>query len=193
MAGSVTASLSMAYPVPITGSTIQTAMDATVASPWHRALHDPQLQDLPFKIETNEHGHLVLSPHKPLHSRYQGRLLRLVDQHVPRSGEATIEFAVETSKGVKVPDVVWLSDEQWSQIPGDAEASPVVPELCVEVRSEGNTDAEMAEKRQLYLNEGAQEVWTCDAKGRLQFFDADGERQQSVLAPDCPRSVSSKV
>jgi len=166
-------------------------MATTDTSMWQRVLRDPQLRELPYKIETNEHGQLVMSPHTPFHSRHQSRLLRLLDEHVTRGGEATIEFAVETPKGVKVPDVVWLSDERWAQIPEDAEASPVMPELCVEVRSEGNTDAEMREKRQLYLEEGAQEVWVCDADGRLRFFDAEGERDRSVLAPDCPPMVAS--
>jgi len=26
------------------------------ATLWHRVLNDPQLQELPYKIETNEHG-----------------------------------------------------------------------------------------------------------------------------------------
>ena len=166
-------------------------MATTDISMWRRVLRDPQLRELPYKIETNEYGQLVMSPHTPFHSRHQSRLLRALDEHVTRRGEATIEFAVETSKGVKVPDVVWLSDERWAQIPEDAEASPVMPELCVEVRSEGNTDAEMREKRRLYLDEGAQEVWICDADGRLRFFDLTGEQDQSALAPGCPSVVAS--
>jgi Uma2 family endonuclease len=167
------------------------AMDVATPSLWHRALHDPQLQDLPYKIETNERGQLVLSPHTPKHSRLQSRLLRLLDRHVARTGEATIEFAAATPKGVKVPDVVWLSEGRWAQIPDDAEASPVMPELCVEVVSGSNTDDEIAAKRRLYFDEGAAEVWTCDLKGRLRFFDADGERAQSTLAPDMPSSVEA--
>jgi len=166
-------------------------MDATTESTWERVLHDPQLRDLPFKIETNRHGQLVLSPHTPFHSRFQSRVLRLLDEYAPPSGEATIEFAVQTSRGVKVPDVVWLSEDRWSQIPEDAEASPVVPELCVEVRSAGNTDEEMTEKRRLYLEEGAQEVWVCDEEGALRFFDAEGERTQSALAPDVPTAIET--
>jgi Uma2 family endonuclease len=164
-------------------------MDTTIDATWHRALHDPQLRDLPFKIETNPHGQLILSPHTPFHSRVQSRLLRLLDDHVADAGEATIEVAVRTDAGVKVPDVVWLSDDRWARIPEDAEASPVTPELCVEVRSESNTDEEMTAKRRLYLDEGAQEVWICDADGRLRIFDAEGERSRSALAPTAPDTI----
>lgn len=164
-------------------------METTTASLWHRALHDPQLQDLPFKIETNAHGQLVLSPHKPVHSRQQSHILRLLDRHAPSSGEAVIEFAVETTEGVKVPDVVWISEERWAQIPDGAAASPVVPELCVEVVSTSNTGAEMDEKRRLYLEGGAREVWTCDLEGQVRFYDGDGERSSSRLAPSFPASI----
>ncbi|NBB72053.1 MAG: Uma2 family endonuclease [Bacteroidetes bacterium] len=165
-------------------------MATKTASLWRRALHDPQLQDLPFKIETNEHGQLVLSPHNPYHSRQQSQLLRLLDRHAPGTGEVIIEFSVETSKGIKVPDVVWISKERWAQIPEEAEASPVMPELCVEVRSNSNTDDEMTKKRQLYFESGADEVWTCAPDGRVRFFDAEHERPDSTLAPSFPASIA---
>jgi Uma2 family endonuclease len=164
-------------------------MEAQTASLWHRALHDPQLQDLPFKIETNEYGQLVLGPHKPHHSFLQSKILRLLDRHAPSSGESVVEFSVETPNGMKVPDVVWISAARRQQIPNDAEASPVMPELCVEVLSGSNTDAEMAEKRQLYFETGAEEVWTCSPDGQIRFFDADGERSTSALAPSFPASI----
>jgi Uma2 family endonuclease len=117
------------------------------ATLWHRVLHDPQLQDLPFKIETNEHGQLVLSPHKPQRGYLQMRIGELLRDHVDRPGRRAVEFAVETAKGIKVPDVAWISEERWAQIPDDAEASPVMPELCVEVLSESNTEAVRRRRR----------------------------------------------
>ena len=164
-------------------------METQTASLWHRALHDPQLQDLPFKIETNEYGQLVLSPHKPIHSYLQMRTGELLYKYIDRPGRRAVELAVETPEGVKVPDVVWMTEERWSQIPNDAEASPVMPELCVEVLSESNTDAEMAKKLRLYFEMGAEEVWTCNADGQIRFFDADGERTTSALAPSFPASI----
>lgn len=32
---------------------------------WEQVLADPCLRDLPDKVETNQHGQVVLSPHKP--------------------------------------------------------------------------------------------------------------------------------
>jgi Uma2 family endonuclease len=46
------------------------------------------------------------------------------------------------------------------------------PEVCVEVFSASNTFAEIAEKIVLYFEAGAQEVWTCDQDGILEFHFA---------------------
>lgn len=159
-----------------------------VADAWSRALSDPQLRDLSYKIETNEHGQLVLTPHKTRHSLQQGDIAdRLRDEL--RHGRIAPGLAVETPWGVKVPDVVWISDERLAEIPDDAEASPVVPELVVEVLSPSNTRAEIEEKRRIYFAGGAQEVWTCDADGRMSFYDAGGEISRSRLAPAFPASI----
>lgn len=158
-------------------------------SAWSRALRDPSLRDLPYKIETNEHGQLVMSPHKPLHGHLQSRITELLSELMPQSGRRAVEFAIETSKGVKLPDVVWISEERWGDIPADAEATLVAPEICVEVLSTSNTRAEIDEKRRLYLEHGAHEVWTCEADGRMHFFDGSGERSFSALVPDFPARI----
>ena len=156
---------------------------------WREALADPQLRDLPYKVETNARGQLVLSPHKVSHSLAQSRVLKLLEKHVAGTGEATIEFAAHTSDGVKVPDVVWMSAERWAQVPADAEASPVMPEICVEVLSASNTQAEMDEKSDLCFEGGAREVWIVNADGTVRFYGPDGETEQSALAPDFPNEV----
>ncbi len=80
-------------------------------SAWSRALRDPSLRDLPYKIETNEYGQLVMSPLKARHSRFQSRIAVLLAERMERVGEGAVELAIETPKGVKLPDVVWGSGE----------------------------------------------------------------------------------
>jgi Uma2 family endonuclease len=159
-------------------------------SAWARVLRDPQLRDLPYKVETNAVGQIVLSPHTPYHSLLQSQIYDALKNHVDRSGRPTTEFAVATEDGVKVPDVVWLSQNRFGQVPRDADASPVMPEICIEVLSESNTEAEITEKRRLYFREGAQEVWTCDEDGSMTFYNANGQRDASALAPSFPSSVA---
>ena len=159
------------------------------ATAWHRVLNDPQLRALPYKVETNEHGQIVLSSHKPQHGLLQSRITDLLRDHAPQHGARAVEFAVDTAKGVKVPDVIWIEEDRLARIPDDAEASPVVPDLVVEVLSESNTESEIAEKRRLYFDEGAREVWTCGPDGTLSFYDADGARDGSALVPSFPSTV----
>ena len=159
-------------------------------SAWSRALRDPSLRDLPYKIETNEYGQLVMSPLRPLHGYFQVRVSDLLRDHVTDRGRRIVEFAIETSKGVKVPDVVWISEERWRQFAVDAEASAVAAEICVEVLSASNTKAEIDEKRRLYFEHGALEVWTCDMKGRLRFYDPAGEHSTAALVPTFPSAIA---
>ncbi len=162
---------------------------AEVARLWRRVLRDPHLRNLPYKVETNQHGQIVLSPRKPRHSFAQTRISDLLRDHLTQPGARAVEFAVETTKGVKVPDVVWISEERLAGIPDDAESSPVMPELCVEVLSEDNTVAEIDEKRRLYFESGALEVWICATNGTMTFYDPSGEIPASTLAPSFPASV----
>lgn len=176
--------------------TTPSVTEATEAAPgvraWREALSHPQLQDLPFKIETNAYGQLVLTARKVYHSNLQGRVIILLSEYGPMGeGRALPGCAVYTSDGVKVPDVAWISAERAAQVPADAEASPVMPEICVEVLSRSNTAAEMEEKRRLFFEGGAEEVWIVDADGRVTFCDAEGAREQSRLAPDFPAAVEA--
>ena len=84
---------------------------------------------------------------------------------------------------------VWCTAGRWEQIK-DAYDVPVAPEICVEVCSPSNADAEIDEKRQLYLDAGAEEVWICDEGGQLTFYDDTGERETSLK---CRAGISSPV
>lgn len=171
-----------------------TASDRPPRELWRRALSDPSLRDLPFKIETNAYGQLVMSPHKPRHSLLQSAIADLLKALAPDAGlpagKAATEFAVATAEGIKVPDVIWISEERLRDLPADAEASPVMPELVVEVLSKSNTAAEMEEKRRLYFDTGAREVWTCSVERRLTFYTPEGEAAASRMIPSFPRTVS---
>jgi Uma2 family endonuclease len=164
------------------------AAPTTTPSLWHRVLNDPQLRDLPFKIETEEPDRIILSPHKARHSLHQGRLVELLSEHVP-GGRSAVEFAVETPRGVKVPDVAWISDAVIAELRLDDEASRTMPEIVIEVLSQSNPQREMQERIRLYLDGGAHEVWLCDADGRLAFYGVSGEIDGSALAPSFPRSL----
>src|SRR5690606_17454351 len=104
-----------------------------------RALDDPTLRNLPYKVETNEHGQLVMSPVKLRHGTLAGEIAGLLREIMAEPGRVVIEVGIDTAKGVKVPDVAWLSVARWSQHAPDAEVLEIAPEICVEVLSRSNT------------------------------------------------------
>lgn len=154
---------------------------------WAEVVAHPSLRDLPFKIETDEHGQIIMNPVKINHSVYQGRIMRLINSF-RQDGEIMVECAIWTRKGTKCADVAWASDELFAELQGKTEAQ-IAPELCVEVLSMSNSEREMKQKRKPYFEQGAQEVWVCDEYGQMRFFDENGEMKKSVMFADFPDSI----
>lgn len=67
---------------------------------WDAITSDPTLDGLPYKVETNAQGQIILSPHKNRHSNLQSALFRLLQQHAP-GGHISVEYALATPRGVK--------------------------------------------------------------------------------------------
>lgn len=155
---------------------------------WQEVCDDPILRDLPFKIELNEWGQIVMSPASSRHVLLQG-LVHDALRRATAVGVILPECPVKTAKGVRAPDVVWASD---SFVREHCDKSPLLkaPELCVEVVSPSNSLGEMEEKRELYFARGAQEVWLCDEQGGLTFYDCTGEIPASRLFPELKRIES---
>ena len=144
---------------------------------WMDVIADKSLQDLPYKIELNRYGKIEMRPASNMHALLQGELQQLIKNVLP--GGVTIpECSVQTTNGVRVPDVAWCSyrffAEQQVRTP-----FTVAPEICVEVVSPSNAVAEMREKIALYLEAGAREVWLVDLEGNIRFHDQGGERPMS--------------
>ncbi len=161
---------------------------------WEQVCADKSLAGLPYKIELNKWGQIVMSPADYQHSSFQGEIIRLRNELLPH-GRALPECAVETIEKTKVPNVVWISPERRRQIGGHA-SCPVAPEICIEILSPSNPVGEMLGsadrlgKRELYFKAGAAEFWLCDEKGRRRFFGPPGELKQSALCPAFPSTLS---
>ena len=105
-------------------------------------------------------------------------------------GQAVTECPLSTLDRVKAIDVAWISRAREENA-----SEPVVleraPEICVEIISPSHRASEIEEKRVLYFEAGAQEVWICNLNGQLTFYLAS--RQQvnvSGLCPDFPKELS---
>jgi Uma2 family endonuclease len=88
--------------------------------------------------------------------------------------------SILTFEGVRVADVSWASDEFIAQF-GEQTPYPKAPEICVEIASPANSKAEMKEKKRLYLEKGALEVWIVSLKGDTKFFTHTGQIKASKI------------
>ena len=145
---------------------------------WDELCRDPSLEDLPYKIELNAWGKVEMSPPPGVgHARLQAAVAAQLTQQLP-DGVALTECPVLTAIGVRVPDVVWASSEFRKRHKGSSPL-PRAPEICVEVFSPSNVEAEITEKTQAYLAAGAHEVWLVAQNGAVRFFDRSGGIPQS--------------
>jgi Uma2 family endonuclease len=158
---------------------------------WRQLLTDPELARLPFRVETDRHGHILMSPPPaPAHGKKQNRIGTLLEQFLP-NGHVVTECPVSTPDGVKAIDVAWLAPERGQE--ADTETCLTrAPEICVEILSPSNTAGEIAEKIALYFEAGACEVWICEQDGTLKFhFSSPPEiRESSELCPQFPLRIS---
>jgi Uma2 family endonuclease len=144
---------------------------------WQDVLADKSLCNLPYKIELTERGTIEMSPPTSVsHSHFQGTLTFLLQLQL--GGQSFTELPVQTEKGVKVPDVAWGSDEYYQHHKNDIAATSA-PEICIEIMSPSNTKQEMKAKVNLYLKAGAKEVWIVSESGKIQYFDKNGQRENS--------------
>lgn len=82
---------------------------------WDKLCQDPSLNDLPYKVETNKCGQLILTPTSTQRSRHMSAIMRALSEHAPEDSSLP-SFAIATPLGVKVPDVVWMSEQSWENI-----------------------------------------------------------------------------
>jgi Uma2 family endonuclease len=139
---------------------------------WQDVLADKSLQDLPYKIELNEKGNIEMSPASIIHSLLQGEMALLLGNNL--GGCVFTELAIQTSNGVRVPDVAWGSQNFIRKHKDELFASSA-PEICVEIISPSNTAKEMLDKTQLFIEAGAQEVWLVTESGDISFYNKDGQ------------------
>jgi Uma2 family endonuclease len=144
---------------------------------WDEICHDPSLQDLPYKIELNSWGKVEMSPPGVQHAWLQAALVVELKQQMP-DGLALTECPILTTIGVRVPDVVWASAEFMKRHTG-LSPLPRAPEICVEVLSRSNVEAEITAKTRAYLAAGAKEVWLVAENGTVRFIDDSGEKAHS--------------
>ena len=155
---------------------------------WAEICQDAILKELPYKIQTDKWGNIMMSPASNEHGIYQARIITLLGRLL-ETGTIISECSVQTGEGVKVADIAWASDDFIRENIGQ---NPFVraPEICIEILSPSNTVAEMEEKQALYFAEGAQEFWICDRQGNMLFYDCGQNIPYSRIFSAFPDKVA---
>jgi Uma2 family endonuclease len=184
--GTIAASMNALHELPVIKD--QTAFNL---ARWAELCTDPLWVSIDGKIETDRYGQVIMHPPAdPAHGGLQADLAVLLSKFAP-TGKIIVECPVSTSEGVKVPDVVWMSKTRFVTVGGKS-ALTAAPEICIEVLSPSNTRNEIEEKRRLYFEAGAGEVWLCELDGRLRFFLSTAPARtarRSALCPDMPARI----
>lgn len=160
---------------------------------WDELGKDSMVRNWPGRVETDRFGRMILCGYAEFaHGAVQAAVALVLHEHAP-AGKVTVECPISTSVGVKVADIGWVSKKRLLQI-GGRTALKGAPEICVEVISPSNKRGEIEEKRRLYFEAGAKEVWVCDKKGGLLFFikdEPDSDAGGSLICPKMPKTVEA--
>lgn len=149
-----------------------------MASTPTRLLTFAEFEQLPDPREGRyelRHGEPVLMPPPKLHHYdLQRRLRRLLEVAVDGRWEVDIEMAFRPAQEgeFRIADVAMISEERYRH---GANYIQGAPELVIEVLSPSNTMAEMLDKRDICLQNGAREFWLVDPVRRsVEVSTPDG-------------------
>ncbi len=156
---------------------------------WTEILEDKTLASLPYRIESDRWGNIVMSPPpRSRHGEYQAAIAVLLREQ-KGGGISLTECPVQTEEGVKAVDAAWVSRERRGSRQNDP-VYVIAPEICVEVVSPSNTEAELSERKRLLFQKGALEFWLCGLDGEMVFFDPGGQIPRSRLCPAFPGHIA---
>jgi Uma2 family endonuclease len=160
---------------------------------WDELLIDPVLARIEGRIETDRHGQIIMSP--PPSARHGSYQFKVADalRDALSTGEFLTECPISTADGVRAADVAWASDERMREL-GNRSCFSRSPEICIEVLSPRNSKREIEEKKALYFDAGAREVWVCDDAGKMTFYlDAESvAAQASRMCPKFPKRIERR-
>src|ERR1051325_9851874 len=125
---------------------------------WVEACHDKSLENLPYKIELNRQGKIIMSPTRNKHGFYQGEIAYLLRSLLP-NGHVLVECAIDTPEGTYVADVAWATKKRFKFIK-DNFSSPNEPEIAYEIWSYSNQPDGFHRKNGLFSEREGLKFWS---------------------------------
>jgi Uma2 family endonuclease len=144
-------------------------------------------KDMPYQMETDDRGNVIMSPMYARHGFFQAEISFLLKTLYP-NGIVVTECAVKTSSGTKVSDVALFSKERWREVKEDYDVH-LSPEIAIEILSPSNSLDEIESKRNLYFEAGSLEFWICDLEGNLHFFNKQSRIPKSEIVTQFPLRI----
>jgi Uma2 family endonuclease len=129
-----------------------------------------------YRIELKAWGKLEMSLASNRRSRLQAVLALELGRQL--QGMVLTKCSILTRIGVRIPDVAWASPEFMNAF-GEITPYTRAPEICVEILSRSDVEAEIIEKTGAYLAAGADEVWLVSEDGTLRYVALSGELPKS--------------
>jgi len=155
---------------------------------WQQISKDDALQDLPYQIELNQWGQIILTPMGIKHGAYQFQIGQLLAQ-LSNQGQCVMNCALKTRLGTKIIDVAWFSPQRWQRVQDEIQCSQP-PEIGVKIVAIDEMETVVQLKKQLYLEAGVEEVWVCDHRGQMSFHTLKGECHHSLFVYEFPQTVT---
>lgn len=125
-----------------------------------------------LQFERTANGELVVTPTGSESSRASGEVFGQLREWNRRRGRGVV---FDSSGGFRLPnnavyapDASWIRQDRWERLTQEQRRTfaPLCPDAVFEIRSEGNTLAELREKLRIYLANGAQIAALVDPSGR---------------------------
>lgn len=144
---------------------------------WRELLDDP---DAPERCELDEFGEVHVNP--PPTFKHQRIVAALGPQIESALGGEVGSYALQTSIGVRFPDLCWARNfEELTRSGGGADPLLEMPSICVEVISRWDKRKKVNENVQASLAAGVQEVILIETDARIRYFTSGGEQSGSMF------------
>lgn len=122
------------------------------------------------------HGELVQLTRPALNHMFAQKRLQTLLDSASETGSAYVEVGLrmEPEYEYRIADVAWSPREHWAGVDPNGKFMGV-PELVIEILSPSNTAAQLLDREQLSLDNGAREFWVVSIERRqVKVTSRDG-------------------
>jgi Uma2 family endonuclease len=143
-----------------------------------------------LRVERDANGEiLVMTPAGSKTSKMNSRITRLLDVWAEEDGRGV---AFDSNGGFTLPDgsmraadAAWIELKKWESLSSEDQAryAPLCPDFVIELRSPSDSLAELKEKMEQWIANGAQVGWLIDPEEKTVYVYRPGESPEMHHRP----------